>query len=150
MAYSWIAMSPTVEHIITAQRVVRQGQSGVNVYEYVHEDGDMDALSERWWPETDPGRLCRKFEKIPSGGNPVVSTLDVVYSEGISRRDVLSVIAIIKYAMPTEPNGAPYQLGPIWVRFWTEKSSAPIRIELAALAAHICLNVFADILAPTR
>jgi hypothetical protein len=129
---------------LTAQRVVtRMGHGGVNVYEYIH--GPVrwaHPLPPAYWPEYNPGYLNRRDERVPPGGNAVISYLDVVAPDEVPPGEKTQWIAAIKDAIPAEPFGQPYEFGPLWVRFGMSRMGIPPQTELGALAAHILLRLF--------
>jgi hypothetical protein len=129
---------------LTAQRVVTpSGQRGVNVYEYLHGPVTWDQpLPWQYLPENNPGQLRRWFEETVTGGNAVISYLDIVVPDHVHVAQVQQWIAAIKQAIPASALARAYQLGPLWVRFGMSRMGIPPQTELGALAAHILLRLF--------
>lgn len=129
---------------IAAQRVMsRTRHTAVNVYEYLHGPVTWTSpLPRRFLPEYDCGTLTKAWERSPPGANSVVSYIDIVVPDGESRTSVAQWIYAIKtgttsWSVPNQE----HVLGPLWVRFGSAPSIAPVR-ERSILCAYILLDVF--------
>jgi hypothetical protein len=129
---------------LTAQRVVSpQGVQGVNVYEYLHGPVNWThPLPRELYPEINPGQLHRWSETTPSGGNAVISYLDIVVPEIVPDDAIARWLAVLKNSIQVDRAPREYAVGPMWVRFGISRSGVPPQTELAALAAHILLRLF--------
>jgi hypothetical protein len=106
----------------TAHRVrkTKGGEGAINAFLYIHAPGDL-AMSEAG-PNIDEiasgntGRLALQIENLPSGGNEVLSYLDVAADEETPRERIVAALSRFAQSLPRSLPAAE-RFGGVAVRF---------------------------------
>jgi len=106
----------------TAQRVrkTKGGEGAINAFLYIHSPGDL-AMTEAG-PDineitsANTGRLALRIENLPSGGNEVLSYLDVAADEKTPREHIVAALSKFAQSLPRSLPAAS-GLGGVAVRF---------------------------------
>jgi hypothetical protein len=112
----------------TAQRVSRNGHTGVNAFLYLHGQDFVWPEDASSLPEQGPGTLTeRQSISIPPGQNPVHSFLDVVAPDGTPGSVLLEALTMFRQDISERSNPAVFTFGRVTIRFGVRIALEPER-----------------------
>lgn len=113
------------------------GNRGVNIYLYAHGPIALPPT-----PEANPGTLLMQHLQLePTGGNRVLSYLDIMASDALPLESLRGYLAALKHSMVENGNPSIGTWGPLWIRYGLGNIGIPWATELGALAGHLVMRL---------
>lgn len=134
--------------LLTTQRVRGTGGGGVNVLLYRHEpDRPLRWKDPASVIELDPGVLASVSIELPPGGNDVLSYLDIVALESLSKERIIDLVYGLEPAVLREGHAARDGLG---CRFWSADTGTRAQREFRELRHRALALLARPVLLPWR
>ena len=128
---------------VSAQRVMnpKTHARGVNLFKYTHGGASWASVPDDYLPDSNPGELIWQDLQLAPPGNRVLSYLDVVAPDTVSRDELCDRLAVLKAVLKETGEPTVARWNPLWIRYGLGFRALPWTTELGALAGHLVLRL---------